>query len=79
MVALNVKQISLVLALSGRVSLCSSSLTLEIDWPTFQSTDEGSVPAGRELSPLQCIKDSSLPSPLHLILEKSVSWVTGPC
>lgn len=29
----------------------------EIDWPTFQSTDGGSVPAGRELASLQYIKN----------------------
>lgn len=77
MVALNVKQIFLVLALSGRVSLHNSSLTLEIDWPTFQSTDEGSFQLGRS-----CLLYNVLripPFPLHLIFEKSASWVTGPC
>lgn len=60
----SVKRIFLVLALSGRVSP-RNHLLWEIDWPTFQSTDGGSVPAGRELAPLQCIKDSS-PPPIPL-------------
>lgn len=75
MVALNVKEeIFLMLALSGKVSprqYKGHCALWEIDWPTFQSTDGGSVPAGRELALLQCIKD--VPPTLHLVLGESTS------
>lgn len=75
MVALSVKEeLFLVLALSGKVSpqqYKGHRALWEIDWPTFQSTDGGSVPAGRELAPLQCIEDA--PPTLHLVLGESAS------
>lgn len=78
MVPLSVTEIFLVLALSGKVSprqYKGHDALWEIDWPTFQSTDGGSVPAGRELAPLQCIKDAppQHPPPLHLVLGESAS------
>lgn len=78
MVALSVKEeIFLVLALSGKVSpwqYKGHRALWEIDWPTFQSTDGGSVPAGQE-SWLFFNVLSMLPHPptLHLVLGESAS------